>query len=1170
MHNVCFVTYLLPSYNFPNAITDSATSDRNVLKLARLFSTRVKDQTGGFTLPNSPRRFQRPKVPTVTANSVLRLPIQGKHSNSPTTQLLAKEPLSEPARSLTSSWDESRSKASSSRVECDQSHGNANMQSSKLAVSTTRRDSDTREEHIADTKQPGSNNWKAMECFQNQGSDKDQEPQSLSKTEVDPVCFYENVFNESSPRSSGSDGKTDSFTTEGDPIHFYQNVFNDEDQCKKFPRASSPVKIPESKKRPMPTPRTSFPDDSLKSSSQQVPSPFQSQTSLSMSSIPESSKAESVFQELQNELELIQDVLDCPTIGNEDKKEHQPVTQTISQTGTIKRKTTPKSQKELRRHIVTEVSLSDPEGDDEYILMNSLPLVLGNQSKSTSDLVHLSVEPQKSNGTHSNLRPSSYRTSEYYVTVLPESGPATRGQSSDSEEANMYVPMGQNSDSMVKGDIMESSKEQEKRSHSRNDSAASLDGWKRSQGSIFAQEMIHFMGDFKPKPKRPFRSKTAAELNIPTLSWHEYVDIDFEEDEDKASSQYSSRPQIPPRPSVVPPRLRPKRAKEVRPPSSGSVEYMYAPLAPNNLRIPNVKRSHSHSGGGDSGGGKIAPPIPPPYKPKGTSGGSALAPPILPPKSASMLRENIVLQEQQQWVVQPNPYLTPVNSKTKAKSGKKKYKLQKIFQSKSRKSYQTSQGSPTKPTPADSPVNTKAVIDVLKQQTVCSKSKKNVKTSASPLTPPPLPKVVIASRNRSQTTLTLEEQLEDFSNECTSLDIRQELSRSQSASNILEVPIMPEASFSIGDSTLVSSRSTQQLDEESNSRYLDNPHVQGGFQQRDGPRSRHGTVIVHNKENGKVARRDPINPVGRSINRKSLAIIVKNREVLADYLESQAAGTSSVEELESPTAALSTPRRGKETLVRNLGDLLLEINDLLQSSGSCKDDLIAAIEQELNLKLDHNKSNTNSTSSTKQEVTSNFESGETGASQPFQGPVFEITDRDVQDVVEFVEANSHHMLEIEEREDSSDDEEEYVEYGYGEGPQEADHGFPLSRSHSDALIVDLDSALKDSDSSNSLHSNLCDDGQSLWRDSPRESSEDEKNAEFTRSDFVPNNMKLRRANAKRRPSATADEILSTISSSSNGVGFFTHKGGQLTSQDSSVVIEIPEGAIPQGRSQKLW
>lgn len=40
--------------------------------------------------------------------------------------------------------------------------------------------------------------------------------------------------------------------------------------------------------------------------------------------------------------------------------------------------------------------------------------------------------------------------------------------------------------------------------------------------------------------------------------------------------------------------------------------------------------------------------------------------------------------------------------------------------------------------------------------------------------------------------------------------------------------------------------------------------------------------------------------------------------------------------------------------------------------------------------------------------------------------------------------------------------------------------------------------------------------------------------------------------------------------STNGVGVFTHRGGQLTNEGSDVTVEIPENAIPRGQTQKVW
>ena len=38
----------------------------------------------------------------------------------------------------------------------------------------------------------------------------------------------------------------------------------------------------------------------------------------------------------------------------------------------------------------------------------------------------------------------------------------------------------------------------------------------------------------------------------------------------------------------------------------------------------------------------------------------------------------------------------------------------------------------------------------------------------------------------------------------------------------------------------------------------------------------------------------------------------------------------------------------------------------------------------------------------------------------------------------------------------------------------------------------------------------------------------------------------------------------------NGLGIFTCRGGTLTNEGSGITIEIPENAVPRGKSQKIW
>lgn len=70
----------------------------------------------------------------------------------------------------------------------------------------------------------------------------------------------------------------------------------------------------------------------------------------------------------------------------------------------------------------------------------------------------------------------------------------------------------------------------------------------------------------------------------------------------------------------------------------------------------------------------------------------------------------------------------------------------------------------------------------------------------------------------------------------------------------------------------------------------------------------------------------------------------------------------------------------------------------------------------------------------------------------------------------------------------------------------------------------------------------------------------------TYGDVTSNTKKsLQRANALLTRKKTKGAL-----SSNTGSGTFTHKGGKLTKDGSDVTIEIPEGAVPRGQSQKLW
>ena len=247
-------------------------------------------------------------------------------------------------------------------------------------------------------------------------------------------------------------------------------------------------------------------------------------------------------------------------------------------------------------------------------------------------------------------------------------------------------------------------------------------------------------------------------------------------------------------------------------------------------------------------------------------------------------------------------------------------------------------------------------------------------------------------------------------------------------------------------------------------------------------------------------------------------------------------------------------------MIRSLGEILLEINDLLQDTPSNDEaNLITAIERELNLKLDvcphHIPSQCQANTSPKhirfQDIPQEI------PVDPFFDELDDqvvLTEKDVEDVVKYVDENC--LINIKK--------EGIAKPGILRGRQSK-----LRRSLSEAVILNpTDNSMYRSDSVSSLQSNPEADHRS-------ESSDDDdyEFVNITQSISFGTNKKdkLERKNAKRRPTAAAEDIIyASISSATNGVGYFTSVGGTLTNRDSSVVVEVPPGAIMKGRRQKLW
>ena len=251
------------------------------------------------------------------------------------------------------------------------------------------------------------------------------------------------------------------------------------------------------------------------------------------------------------------------------------------------------------------------------------------------------------------------------------------------------------------------------------------------------------------------------------------------------------------------------------------------------------------------------------------------------------------------------------------------------------------------------------------------------------------------------------------------------------------------------------------------------------------------------------------------IDRRSLAVIMQNKEAISRQLSK--AGTA---ELNHPEE-VPPPASQNQGLVRSLGEILLEIDALLRNEVCTEEDLLTAIEERLDIRLQSGSRKNSRDESV------------TGS------PADQITDQDVEDVVSYMEDNRLQSPE-----------------------EETQPQFPQSfKPRSDTVIVN-----------DQVPTNNPETTQSPSPSQQNVTPEKPHSPGFRGSrSFSAGHLPLRRVNAKRRPSNTVDNLLTTNSSTyCNGAGVFTHKGGKLTNLTSGVVIEIPEGAVSKGRSQRVW
>lgn len=289
----------------------------------------------------------------------------------------------------------------------------------------------------------------------------------------------------------------------------------------------------------------------------------------------------------------------------------------------------------------------------------------------------------------------------------------------------------------------------------------------------------------------------------------------------------------------------------------------------------------------------------------------------------------------------------------------------------------------------------------------------------------------------------------------------------------------------------------------------------------DDERGRSSTVLIYEEPLDGPRMRQRSGAVRNQFNRDSLALILKHRDVIAQRLSTQGHPLTQPQE--------DDEKRGKETLIRSLGNILLEIDGLLRTSPAyTEEDLVSAIERELKV---------------------NLRGPAPQQDSPPSEPASELTDQDVDDVIAAF---------------AEEDEEEEV--GSPIRPRKS----PLRRSLSDAIL--LEPAVRKNRKAPTRKS----DGIELDTDDEEDEEEEldmeeeEEEAVFTQSLEHQKNHRLQRTNAQRRPSATADDIIARFNSITNGAGYVTHTGARLQNIDTQVIVDIPKGALSRGKQHRLW
>ena len=911
-----------------------------------------------------------------------------------------------------------------------------------------------------------------------------------------------------------------------------------------------------------------------------------------------------VFQpldELENEIDLLADIAKYPPLKEPQTKStiHKvelSKTQSHNPGGIpITRRTTPKERKELRHGVRSDGAQMDSDEDD-YIPMNpillsqsfllpsspadprasgyylkvlpsaapALPSVPQEPPKSPGDVyidmetpnvgpesqslpIHLLPEPKADNlqiGKSSraqtspkNLRIEKPRALKYSDVTIEKPGRATIKQRSASSPIKYQVVKVGKQPSLAK--------------------ESSLTESKKSQGALFAD---------RPLPPRPDHESpyyithvgaTPSPLSqsAPTRKamWHEYVEID----EDDLEKMSGSPPKIPKRPENL------DKLSERK--NVSSVEYSYAAVPGQNMfglqwmnfhaRIPQEK-------------------IPPPElvskkstPPRYIEQNEKQPPPPPPPKSESLLREQGLIPAYISNT--PQPYLTPIFMKRKMS-----VPIIPISNSTPLPSLATQEyaAKPIDVAMGREPSPQEDSTRRQRRETGVPYLEKQGNELPRRRVPPPKPdhlKLISHQKSSSGPILGQGVAKDGHGGEKSRRALFDHQQRSFDEGGAVakhHMKLSRQRSHSAGDMPAMLKRnqlrqSKSYVPESGSGR---SSAAETAATETEDMRKK--KVITQSQEaaqllkaaqpqQGPIKRRRKLG-VRNKIDRQSLAIIMQNREAIARQLSK----AKDSEQIRAETDGVEMSNE-KQFLLRNLGEILLEIDALFRHNLCTEEDLITAIEQQLHIKLEPSRERTSSPCEAHSRQSSKDQSD---FSKPLKNPSVEITDQDVDDVVSFVNTNG--IVSPEQ-----------------ENPPEFHP--PMQKLRSDTVIILDDLPSPDNNPHSPASSPTGQDGS--VDDSPPIVDN------FTRSfdhnihkridmqslatagmrvqrSFSAGHKPLRRVNAKRRPSASDIANASCNTAFCNGEGVFTHKGGKLTNLVSGVEIEVPEGAIPKGRKQRLW